>query len=76
MANNDLRKSGRTTRLIDDYIQLLFTTDKGSLIKVRDHFPTNDAHRMLMDKIIERMKNEHPGVELDVNYRERTIRRM
>jgi hypothetical protein len=76
MANNDLRKSGRTTRLIDDYIQLLFTTDKGSLIKIRDHFPANDAHRMLMDKIIERMKNEHPGVELDVNYRERTIRRI
>lgn len=76
MANNDLRKSGRTTRLIDDYIQLLFTTEKGSLIKVRDHFPSNDAHRMLIDKIVSRLKTEHPGIDLDVNYRERTIRRM
>lgn len=74
MGNNDLRKSGRTTRLIDDYIQLLFTTDKGSLIKVRDHYPSNDAHRMLIDKIINRLKAEHPGINIDVNYRERTIR--
>lgn len=70
----DKRHSGRTTRLVDDYIQLLFTTERGSLIKVRDHYPSNDAHRMLLDKIALRLKNEHPGIEYTIDYRERTIK--
>lgn len=74
--NNEIRCSGRTTRLIDDYIQLLFTTEKGSTIKVSDHYPSNDAHRRLIDKIMIRLNNEHPGCKFDVNYRERTIKRM
>lgn len=73
---DEIRKSGRTTRLIDDYIQLLFTTDKGSTIKVRDHTPSNDAHRQLIEKIVRRLKNEHPNIVVDVDYRERTIRRI
>ena len=72
----DKRKSGRTTRLVDNYIQLLFDVDKGTTIKVRDHYPSNDAHRMLIDKILYRFKNEHPGVEVVHDYRERTIKRV
>lgn len=70
----DKRHSGRTTRLVDDYIQLLFTTERGSLIKVRDHYPSNDAHRTLLDKIALRLKNEHPGIGYTIDYRERTIK--
>lgn len=72
----DKRKSGRTTRLIDNYIQLLFDVDRGTTIKVRDHYPSNDAHRMLIDKIVNRLKNEHVGLDFEVDYREGTIKRM
>ena len=72
----DRRKSGRTTRLVDNYIQLLFEVDKGQTIQVRDHYPSNDAHRMLIDKIVNRLKNEHVGLDFEVDYRERTIKRM
>lgn len=71
----DKRKSGRTTRLVDSFIQLLFEVDKGEKIKVRDHYPSNDAHRMLLNKISERLKNEHPEINFEIDYRERTISR-
>ena len=48
----DKRHSGRTTRLIDNYIQLLFEVEKGQSVKVRDHYPSNDAHRQLLEKPI------------------------
>lgn len=71
----DKRKSGRTTRLIDSYIQLLFEVNKGESVKVRDHYPSNDAHRILLEKIVKRLKNEHPGVKIEYDIRERTIKR-
>lgn len=73
---DEKRKSGRTTRLIDQYIQLLFEVEKGEVIKVRDHYPSNEAHRILLDKIINRLKNEHQGLEFEYDYRERTIKRL
>ena len=75
MYDNTTRKSGRTTRLVDEYIQLLFDVNKGETIKVSDHYPSNDAHRMLLDKIANRLKNEHVGLEFEIDYRERTIKR-
>lgn len=76
MNKEEKRCSGRTTRLIDNYIQLLFEVDKGELIKVRDHYPSNDAHRQLLDKIIKRLKNEHPELQFEYDIRERTIKRV
>ena len=70
------RKSGRTTRLIDSYIQLLFEVEKGQRVKVRDHYPSNDAHRQLLEKIIRRLKNEHEGLQFEYDLRERTITRI
>jgi hypothetical protein len=72
----DKRKSGRTTRLIDDYIQLLFEVDKGQSVKVRDHYPSNDAHRQLLERIVRRLKNEHPGLQFEYDIRERSIKRV
>lgn len=72
----DKRKSGRTTRLVDSYIQLLFEVDKGTNVKVRDHYPSNDAHRQLLEKIVRRLKNEHEGLEFEYDIRERTIKRV
>lgn len=71
----DVRKSGRTTRLVDEFIQLLFEVDKGQIVQVRDHYPSNDAHRMLLNKIALRLKNEHPEVAFEIDYRSRTIKR-
>lgn len=70
----DKRKSGRSTRLVDQYIQLLFEVDKGTNVKVRDHYPSNDAHRQLLDRIIKRLKNEHPDLQFEYDVRERTIK--
>ena len=72
----DKRMSGRTTRLIDNYIQLFFENPKGSTIVVKDHYPSNDAHRTLMDKIVKRLKLEHPGVKIETDVRSHTIKRM
>ena len=71
---DEKRKSGRSTRLVDQYIQLLFDVDKGTNVKVRDHYPSNDAHRQLLDRIIKRLKNEHPDLQFEYDVRERTIK--
>lgn len=49
------RGSGRTTRLIDYYIQELFT--KGE-INVKDHYDNIIAHKYLVQRIKDRYKNE------------------
>ena len=72
----DKRQSGRTTRLIDNYIQLLFEVDKGQEVQVRDHYPSNDAHRMLLEKIVARLNAEHKGLSFEYDIRSRTIKRV
>ena len=63
-------------KLIDSYIQLLFEVDKGQSVKVRDHYPSNDAHRQLLEKIVRRLRNEHPGLQFEYDIRERSIKRL
>lgn len=50
----DLRRTGRTTRLIDDYIQQLFS---GKEVLVLDH--NKKINKSMCATIIERLKNEH-----------------
>ena len=50
------RQTGRTTRLVDSYIQELFT--KGKII-VRDHAPSEEAHKILFERILDRLLAEH-----------------
>ena len=54
------RSTGRTTRLIDDYIQKLFDY-RGEWITIRDHYKTKAADIMLCRKICSRLVNEHPN---------------
>lgn len=68
----DKRASGNTTRLVDHYIQELFT-NVGSPINIRDHFEDNKAHRLIISRIITRLHNEHPGTDYSVNYCKLTI---
>ena len=57
------RASGRTTRLADMYIQLLFSTGR---ISVNDHYDTRRMSRYLLDIIVRRLQIEHQGVRFDV----------
>lgn len=57
------RASGRTTRLADMYIQLLFSTGR---ICVSDHFREQCGNRHLMKIIINKLCVEHPGTRFEV----------
>lgn len=60
------RATGRSTRLIDEYIQKLFE-NRGQWIKIYDHYESKQAHNILANKIIKRIQNEHPGTVYDCN---------
>ena len=49
------RGTGRTTRLVDSYIQELFNNKE---INVKDHFEHKTAHSYLVKRIINRFNNE------------------
>lgn len=59
------RASGRTTRLVDEYVQKLFN-NAGDWIKIHDHFGGRTGDDCIMHKIIDRMAREH-NIKLDVN---------
>jgi len=50
------RGTGRTTRLVQYYIDKLFTTTDEVIIY--DHYDHKTAHKFLTDAIIRRMHNE------------------
>lgn len=52
------RKTGRTTRLVDKYIQELFEK-RGEWILVADHYPTSPATHFLIRRIQSRVMHEH-----------------
>lgn len=52
------RASGRTTRLIDKYVQELFN-NPNEWVNVYDHWPERRAAAMLVDKIRQRLDYEH-----------------
>lgn len=64
------RKTGRTTRLVDMYIQDLFNR-RGEWVKIFDHFRGRQASEMLVRLIQRRLMNEHGiterNLELDRN---------
>ena len=68
--NTDIRQSGRSTRLIDDYVQELFNN---GIIKVYDHHNTPLAHRFLFDNVLRRLSIEHTHIKLEVNRTENKI---
>lgn len=61
--DSSCRASGRTTRLADMYIQLLFATGK---IYVTDHHKSERSNLMLVDIIRRRLDIEH-HVRCDVH---------
>jgi hypothetical protein len=70
IENYTIRRSGRSTRLTDSYIQELFND---GAIKVYDHHNTPLAHRFLFDNVLRRLSIEHTHIKLEVNRTENKI---
>ncbi len=54
------RMTGESTRLVDHYVQELYK-NQGNWVMIHDHFKTSQANRILFEKVVKRMQNEHPG---------------
>lgn len=65
LMQNKYRRTGRTTRLCDDLIQKLFQ-NVGKEIQICDHYITYSSDEMLAEKIINRLKLEHPHVKWSI----------
>ena len=61
-----LRCTGRTTRICDYIIQLLFA-HMGHEVKILDHRDSRRASEMLASKVIRRLELEHPMVHATVS---------
>ena len=57
------RGSGRTTRLVDEAIQKLFS-NMGAKMYFADHYDSIQADILLQEKIIQRLEREHPNVSV------------
>lgn len=73
IKDEDLKATGRTTRLIDEYVQELFNAKIGEWICPLDHFFDYRATEWLISRLATRMKNEH-GIEIEVKKHEKTWR--
>lgn len=61
-----LHMTGRTTRMVDEFVQKLYKNE-GEWVKIYDHYPSNNDHRMIMQKIIKRIEFEHPSDKLEID---------
>jgi len=55
-TESELRRTGRTTRLVDKYTQDFFTEDE---VEIRDHVDNPDCHRELAGLVEKRIFEEH-----------------
>lgn len=67
------RSTGRTTRLVDYYIQQLFQ-NKGAYVVICDHYDSVNSHRRLYDLVVNRLQTEHPGVAFEGVYEKQSTR--
>lgn len=67
------RSTGRTTRLVDDYVQKLFD-NKGEWITIKDHYIAKNADIILCRRICQRLTNEHPNDTFEIGKQNTRIR--
>ena len=60
------RMTGMTTRLVDEFIQKLYKNE-GEWVEIYDHFPSRNADRMILEKILKRMSFEHPEDKFEID---------
>lgn len=56
------RATGRTTRIVDEYIQKIYE-NKGEWVEIADHHYSMKANKMVADKVTARLKYEHSSDE-------------
>lgn len=68
-----MRRSGRTTRLVDWAIQQLFS---GNTVTIADHHESFDNQKRLVKLVANRLQNEHNvrASDLDYDYNENTLK--
>lgn len=66
------RMTGRTTIIVDYYVQQLFEHPK-EWIDIHDHFETKAADQNVLTRLVARMQNEH-GIQLIVDVRELRVK--
>lgn len=58
---SNIRRTGNSTRIIDWYIQKLFTLDKKTTgIEIVDESEKSAANRFMFDNVLRRLQLEHP----------------
>lgn len=60
------RMTGKTTRIVDEFIQKLYK-NKEEWVEIYDHFPSFNASRMVLEKVLKRMSFEHPQDKIEVD---------
>lgn len=65
LMQDKYRCTGRTTRLCDAFIQKLFQ-NVGKEIQIYDHYVAYSSDKMLTEKIVNRLKLEHPHVKWSI----------
>lgn len=58
---NDLKGTGRSTRLADGYIQHFFKLENNEEMTIIDHDDTAESNLRLTKKIADRISGEHPS---------------
>lgn len=66
MTEIRFRMTGKTTRMVDEFVQKLYENE-GEWVEIYDHFPSIQAHRMIFEKVIKRMLIEHPQDKIEVD---------
>lgn len=64
------RRSGRSIRLVNMYVELLFAT---GIIKIRDHHPTQKMDDFLFNMVIDRLRREHSELPIEIDPRSKEI---
>lgn len=59
------RATGRTTRLVDEYIQQIYN-NQGEWVRIADHYPSMQADKVVFDNVCGRLKYEHSSDEFKV----------
>ena len=61
-----VRATGRTYRRLDELVQNFFNAPFGKWVEVIDHYGSKNADEFLFNKLMKRMKLEHPNIKIGV----------
>lgn len=69
ILQTSVRSSGRTYRILNDIIQLLFDYPVGTWVDVIDHYPLDrEGDKCLVDMLTRRLKNDFPQIKFTIDW--------